>query len=110
MNRGALIPNLAADACVEVPALVDGLGVHPVVAGPLPTHLAAYIEPAVATQALTVQAALEHDREAIYHAVMQDPQVQARLTLDEAWRLTDELIAAEAEWLPAWLGGTAPRS
>jgi len=107
MNGGALIPNLAADACVEVPALVDGLGVHPVAAGPLPTHLAAYIEPAVATQALTVQAALDEDRDAVYHAVMQDPQIQARLSLEETWRLTDELIAAEAEWLPAWLGGTA---
>ena len=110
MNRGALIPNLAADACVEVPALVDGLGVHPIAAGPLPPQLAAYIEPAVATQELTVRAALDEDRDAIYHAVMQDPQVQARLTLDEAWRLTDELIEAEAEWLPAWLGGRRPAS
>ena len=107
MNRGSLIPNLAADACVEVPALVDGLGVHPVAAGSLPTHMAAYIEPAVATQALTVQAALDEDRDSIYHAAMQDPQVQARHTLDETWRLMDELIEAEAAWLPAWLGGTA---
>ena len=93
--------------CVEVPALVDGLGVHPVAAGPLPTQLAAYIQPAVATQMLTVQAALDEDRDAIYHAVMQDPQIQAHLSLDEAWRLTDELIEAEAEWLPGWLGGSA---
>jgi len=107
MNRGALIPNLPAGACVEVPCLVDGLGVHPVAAGPLPLQCAAYIHPAVDAQALTVRAALERDRAAVYHAVMQDPQVQARLTLDEAWRMTDELIAAEAEWLPAWLGGAA---
>lgn len=102
-NRGALIANLAADACVEVPALVDGTGVWPVAVGALPRQCAAYIEPAVATQALTVDAALHEDRDAIYHAVMQDPQVQARLTLDETWRMTDELIAAEAEWLPGWL-------
>jgi hypothetical protein len=38
---------------------------------------------------------------------MQDPQIQARLTLDETWRLTDELVASEAEWLPEWLGGSA---
>ena len=63
---------------------------------------------AFALAALTVQAALERDRDAIYHAVMQDPLVQARLSLDEAWRMTDQLIAEEAEWLPAWLGGTAP--
>jgi alpha-galactosidase len=106
-NRGALIPNLAADACVEVPALVDGLGVHPIATGPLPPQCAAYIHPAVDAQELTVRAALDQDRDRIYQAVMQDPIVQARLTLDEAWHMTDELIAAEQEWLPAWLGGAA---
>jgi alpha-galactosidase len=107
MNDGALIANLAADACVEVPALVDGLGVHPVAMGRLPIHLAAYIEPAVATQALTVRAVLDQDREAIYHAAMEDPQIQARLSLAETWQLVDELVEAEAEWLPGWLGGAA---
>jgi alpha-galactosidase len=107
-NRGGLIPNLLAEACVEVPCLVDASGPQPIAAGSLPAQLAAYIHPAVDAQALTVQAALERDRDAIYHAVMQDPLVQARLSLDEAWRMTDELITEEAEWLPAWLGGAAP--
>ena len=107
-DGGRLIPNLAGDACVEVPALVDGLGVHPVAVEPLPPQCAAYTRPAVDTQELTVRAALDEDRDLVYHAVLTDPQVQARLTLDEAWRMTDELIAAEAEWLPAWLGGSAP--
>ena len=107
-NGGALIPNLAADACVEVPCLVDGAGLRPDATGPLPPHLAAYIHPAVDAQGLTVHALRERDREAVYHAVMQDPLVQARLTLDETWQMTDELISAEAEWLPAWLGGSAP--
>jgi alpha-galactosidase len=105
MNRGALIPNLDANACVEVPAMVDGLGPHPVGMGPLPVHLAAYIRGAVDMQALTVRAALDRDRQAIGHAVMTDPVVQTHLTLEDAWRLTDEMIEAEAEWLPAWLGG-----
>ena len=90
---------------MEVPCLVDGTGVWPVHVGALPPQCAAYIGPAVDTQALTVRAALHEDREAIYHAVMQDPQVQVALDLDAAWRMTDELIAAEAEWLPAWLHG-----
>jgi alpha-galactosidase len=107
MNDGALIPNLDADACVEVPGLVDGLGVHPVAMGPLPLHLAAYIRGAVDMQGLTVRAALDRDRAAIGHAVMTDPIVQSHLTLDDAWRLTEDMIQAEAEWLPAWLGGTA---
>jgi alpha-galactosidase len=107
MNRGALIPNLEAGACVEVPALVDGLGVHPVAMGPLPFQLAAYVRGAVDVQGLTVRAALARDRAAIGHAVMTDPIVQNHLTLDDAWRLTEAMIDAEAEWLPAWLGGTA---
>ena len=102
-NRGALISNLAADACVEVPALVDGTGVWPVAVGALPPQCAAYIGSAVDTQTLTVRAALDQDRDAIYHAVMQDPQIQAQSTLDEVWAMTDALIEAEAEWLPAWL-------
>ena len=105
MNHGALIPNLDADACVEVPAMVDGLGVHPVAMGPLPVHLAAYVRGAVDMQALTVRAALHRDRTAIGYAVMTDPIVQSHLTLEDAWRLTDQMIEAEAEWLPAWLGG-----
>ena len=107
MNGGSLIPNLEANTCVEVPGLVDGLGVHPIAMGPLPLHLAAYIRGAVDMQGLTVRAALDEDRDAIGHAVMTDPIVQSHLTLDEAWRLTDEMIEAESEWLPAWLGGTA---
>jgi len=107
-NGGALIPNLALDACVEVPAMVDGLGVHPMGTGALPPQCAAYAHPAVDCQLLTVAAALERSRDLVYHAVLTDPQVQARLSLDQAWRLTDDLIAAEAEWLPAWLGGAAP--
>ena len=109
MNPG-LIDNLAPDACVEVPAMVDRDWIHPIPAGALPRQLAAYIHPAVDAHALTVRAALDEDRDAIYHAVMQDPLIQARLTLDEVWRLTDELIAAEAEWLPTWLGGAVETS
>ena len=101
MNDG-LIANLPPQSCVEVPALVDGLGVHPTAVGALPAQLAAYITPAIWTQALTVRAALEHDRDAIYQAVMQDPVIQTRLTLEEVSRLTDDLIAEEAEWLPDW--------
>ncbi len=103
-----LIANLAADACVEVPALVDGLGVQPVPVGALPPQCAAYTRPAVDCQELTVTAALLEDRDLVYHAVLTDPMVQARLSLDDAWRMTDDLIDAEGEWLPEWLGGSAP--
>jgi alpha-galactosidase len=102
-NAGPHISDLPSGACVEVPCLVDGTGVWPVTVGELPAQCRAYVNPAIDAQALTVRASLEEDRSAIYQAAMTDPQVQARLDLDETWRLVDDLIAAEAEWLPAWL-------
>ena len=100
-DGGALIANLAGDACVEVPALVDGLGVHPTPIGALPPQCAAYIRPAVDTQALTVRAALDQDRDLVYHAVLTDPIVQARLTLDRG-------VAADRR-ADRRRGGVAPR-
>jgi alpha-galactosidase len=65
------------------------------------------MSPAVETQRLVVAAVESEDRSLLYHAMAQDPQVQARLSLDEVWRMTDELLAAEARWLPAWTQGAA---
>ncbi len=106
MNEGRLIPNLQAESCVEVPCLVNGLGVHPTPVDPLPTQCAALIHPLIDQQSLTVEAVLEQDREKIYQAVALDPVLAGRLTLDQIWQMTDELLEAEARWLPAW--ATAP--
>lgn len=103
MNDACVVPNLPAECCAEVPCYVDALGIHPVRVAPLPVQCVAYLSAAVQTQALLVKAIEEQDRSLVYHAVAQDPQLQSRLTLDEVWRLTDDLIAAEAEWLPTWL-------
>jgi alpha-galactosidase len=103
MNEGRLIRNLQPESCVEVPCLVNGIGIQPTVVGDLPTQCAAYAHPLIDEQALTVQAALTEDRQAIYHAMMLDPVISGQLTLDQIWQLTDELIAAEQRWLPSWL-------
>jgi alpha-galactosidase len=98
-NTG-LITNLPAGCCVEVPCLVDDAGVHPCHVGALPPQLAGLNRTNISVQELAVKAALEGDREAVYHAVALDPLTAAVLTLDEARRMTDELFAASAPWLP----------
>jgi alpha-galactosidase len=103
MNHGRLITNLQPESCVEVPCLVNGTGVQSVSVGPIPTQCAAFIHPLIDLQALTVEAALEHDRQKIYQAIMLDPVISGQLTLDQIWQLTDDLIAAEQRWLPDWL-------
>jgi len=53
-------------------------------------------------QALTVEAALTHKREHIYHAAMLDPHTAAELDLDQIWNLVDDLIEAHGDWLPTY--------
>jgi alpha-galactosidase len=98
-NSG-LIDNLPAGCCVEVPCLVDKNGIQPTRIGTLPPQLAALMQTNINVQALTVEAALTHKREHIYHAAMLDPHTAAELDLAQIWSLVDELIAAHGEWLP----------
>ena len=100
-NRG-LIDNLPAGCCVEVPCLVDKNGVQPTRIGALPPQLAALMQTNINVQALTVEAALTGRKEYIYQAAMLDPHTAAELDLDQIWSLVDDLLAAHAEWLPAY--------
>ncbi len=90
-NHG-LISNLPEGCCVEVPCRVDAQGIHPIVVGALPAHLAALIQTNVNVQALSVEAALTGKRESVYHAAMLDPHTAAELDLEQIWALVDELI------------------
>ena len=98
-NHG-LIDNLPAGCCVEVPCLVDGNGIQPTRVGRLPTQLAALNRTNVNVQELIVEAARRGDREAVHHAVMLDPLTAAACTLPNIHKMVDELLAAEAQWLP----------
>jgi len=39
--------------------------------------------------------------------VSPNPLVGAVATPEEVWQMVDEMVVAEARWLPAWLGGNA---
>ena len=94
-----LISNLADGACVEVPCLVDDLGLHPMAVGELPAHLAALCRSNMAVQELAVRAVLEGSRDAAKHAVMLDPLTSATLSLDEIDSMFDEMWAAHGDQL-----------
>ncbi len=93
INHG-MIPNLPADACVEVPCIVDKNGVTPTYVGPLPLQLAAMNSSNIYPQMLTIEAAVTCDRSKIYQAAMMDPHTGAELSTDEIVAMCDELIAA----------------
>ncbi|HEU5485011.1 MAG TPA: alpha-glucosidase/alpha-galactosidase [Microlunatus sp.] len=102
-NRRGLIGNLPAEACVEVPVLVDHNGIQPTAVGDLPLQLAALNRTNIAVQTLAVQAALTGNRENVYHAVALDPLTASQCTLDQTRSMTDELLEAHRELLPAAL-------
>ncbi len=101
LNRG-MISNLPDDACVEVPCLVDGMGVHPTYVGALPVQLAAMNMTNINVQLATVAAARTRRKEDIYHAAMLDPHTAAELTLDQIVQLCDELIQAHGEYMAVY--------
>jgi alpha-galactosidase len=100
-NNG-LISNLPPEACVEVPVLVDRVGLQPTAIGEIPVHLAAMMQTNINVQALAVEAAITGKREHIYHAAMLDPHTSAELSLDQIWHLVDDLIEAHGELLPQY--------
>ena len=98
INNGA-IENLPADACVEVPCLVDGTGVNPCRVGRLPVQLAAMNMSNINVQLLTIEAAATRKKEYIYQAAMMDPHTGAELSIDDIVKMCDELIDAHGDYM-----------
>jgi 6-phospho-beta-glucosidase len=94
-NDGCL-PNLPADAAVEVPARIDRDGAHPSPLEPLAPELAGLTEQVKAYERLTVRAAIHGDRTAALEALLANPLVRTYRT---ASALLDALLAANREYL-----------
>ncbi|MBL8027709.1 MAG: alpha-glucosidase/alpha-galactosidase [Fibrobacteres bacterium] len=99
LNNG-LIPNLPANAVVEVPCLVNRNGIQGTFAGALPEQLAGLNRTNINVQLLTIEAALTGKKDALYHAAMLDPHTSAELPLDSIRALCDDLIKAHGKMLP----------
>ena len=105
-NTG-LIDNLPSAAVVEVPAGVDGDGVHAQRFGDVPPAGAALNRSYLSVAELTVEAARTGDPLLIRQAVLADGNASSTLTPQQIWDLCDELTTAHARHLPVALGGTA---
>jgi alpha-galactosidase len=102
--NGGAIPNLPAEAIVEVTANVSAYGVRPIYARPLPDALAAHLRGYYALQQQMLKAALTGNRQAALHAFLLEPTLQARLDLEQTQALLDEMLEANAQHLPLFGG------
>jgi len=102
VNDG-LITNLPNGFAVEVPTVLDSLGAHPIKVGDLPPQCAALNRNFIGPGELAVRAALDEDPRLVRAAAMVDPNTAATLTLDQIWRLCDDMTTAHGDLLPAAL-------
>lgn len=100
LNTDHLITNLPAEACVEVPCLVNGYGVQPCHVGPLPVQCAAMNMTNINVQLLTIEAARTRKKEHIYQAAMLDPHTGSELDIDTIKKMVNDLIDAHGTFLP----------
>ena len=102
LNTDHLITNLPAEACVEVPCLVNGYGVIPCHVGALPVQCAAMNMTNINVQLLTIEAAKTRKLEHIYQAAMLDPHTGSELDIDTIKKMVDDLIEAHGDYLPKY--------
>ena len=101
VNHGC-ITNLPEDCIVEVPGYVDTHGINIPRIGDLPMGCAAACLSNITVQRLAVEAAVHADIMLLRQAMMMDPLVGAVCNPPEIWQMVDEMLIAEAEWLPQY--------
>lgn len=99
-NTNLQIPNLPKTAVVETNAVFSRDSIKPLIAGNLPEDVKALIMPHVENHEYTLQAALNCDREAVYKAFLNDPQVKGRAGEEDVKKLVDDMIANTIKYLP----------
>ncbi len=95
-NRGA-IANLGAEVVVEVPALLNSMGVQPLPIGPLPPAIAELCRREAALVELVVDAAVSGDRQIALQALLLDPMID---DIQRAGAILDDYLTQFAAYLP----------
>lgn len=102
VKNAGCIPNLPADCVVEVPGYVDRNGICIPRVGELPLACAATCNASVSVQRMAVRAAVTGDVTLLKQAMLHDPLTAAVCDPEEIWQMTDEMLVAEARWLPQY--------
>jgi len=102
VRNGGVIRNLAPDCIIESPGFVDRFGINMAEGITLPDACAATCSASVNVQRMSVKAAMTGDIDLLKQAVLHDPLVGAICTPEEVWQMVDEMVVAQAQWLPQY--------
>jgi len=97
LNTAGYIENLPRNAIVEIPAICDGAGVHPLHVGPLPEVPASFIRTQLSIQGLITEAYRTRSKRLLLQALLLDPVVNS---ITEAEKLLDRMLELQQEFLP----------
>lgn len=104
VKNDGVITNLPADAIIESPGFVDRFGLNMAAGITLPEACAATCISSINVQRMSVHAAVNGDLDLLKLAVLHDPLVGAICSPDEVWQMVDEMVVAQAKWLPQFAG------
>lgn len=97
VNSAGYITNLPASAVVEVPATVDGDGIHPECVGALPEPFAAFVRTQTTIAETITEAYRTRSRSLLLQTLLLDPVVNDAV---KAERMLDHMLSLQKEWLP----------
>jgi len=95
-NRG-YAPSLLPDMVIELPARVDGNGVHPLACDPLPPAVSSMLNTQGVIQRLVTEALAEQSRNKLLQALLLDPTLS---TYNNAVALINEMCERQKDVLP----------
>jgi alpha-galactosidase len=101
VNEGH-ISNLPNGCIIEIPGYVDKNGINMPVVGDLPMACAATCNASIRVQEMGMEAAVRGDVTLLKQAMLHDPLVGAVCDPEEVWQMTDEMLTAQAQWLPQY--------
>jgi alpha-galactosidase len=99
-NKG-LIPNLPADAIVEVPGVISSMGINGLNMPPLPEPIAELCRRELSYSSMVVDACYHGDRDLALQALLFDPMIN---DIDCARAILEDFLQSFAEYLPQFEG------
>lgn len=95
-NEGA-IKGFGDDVVVEIPAIVNSTGPHPITIGEVPPEIRGLMQVVKAYEELTIDAAIKGSRELALKALLMHPLVPS---FDAAKNILNDLLEAHKKYLP----------
>ena len=96
VRNGWALAELPPNSVVEVPAVIDGRGARPLTLGALPQEVKGLIQQVKAYEELTIEAAIEGDRNKALAALVTNPLVPSG---DVAYRILNDILQENREYL-----------